>query len=954
MKKGSKIRKVQAVFLAICIFGTLFTAPAYSETTTTDATTVNDYNFAKALQMSLYFYDAEKCGRGITDGRLEWRGDCHLEDEAVPLIPMESKESPGTNMSQAFIDKYREFLDPDNNGTLDQGGGMHDAGDHVKFGLPQGYAASTLEWGFYEFRQAFIDKGLEDHMIEILRWFTDYFLKSTYMDADGNVIAFCYQVGNGDVDHSYWGPPELQQQVRPAFFATSENPAADQCANVSAALSISYLNFKDSDKEYAEKCLTTAKALYEFAKKYRGTGYSGGYYGSAYDDDEMSWAAVWLNIATGNKQYIDDIVSVKDGKYTGYMKKIIVNEQNHWQNIWVHSWDVVWGGVFAKLAPITNTDRDWYIFRWNNEYWASIQHENASDTAYLKPSPAGFKVVNTWGSARYNCAAQLCCLVYRKYTGREDFSEWAKGQMEYIMGNNPLNRCYIVGYAENSAKHPHHRAAHGSKTNSMEVPTEHRHTLWGALVGGPDAEDVHEDITTDYVYNEVAIDYNAGFVGALAGLCTYFGQDQEILKDFPPKEDPVDVYYTEAMLEQENKERTQVTIKLYNESVHPPHREGDMKVRYYFDIDEMLDAGQTVDDVELQIMYDENDSSYGGPIKYSGPFKWDDTGVYYVEFDWSDYEVYGTRNIQFALIGAQDSNYKFHWDPTNDWSRQGITEEFVKSKYIPVYNNGELVFGSEPPKGVATPTATPDPNATPTPQEKPSLKVMYKYGYADDGIEGVGDVKGIIKVLNNGKKPVDLSTVSIRYWYTKDSNSSQDYVFDYIKVDAEKVEGNFVEISKPVDTADSYFDISFKDGAGVIGPGSDSGEIQFRISQQGLPYSLSNDYSFNADAEGYIENSKITVYVNSELVYGIEPDGVTTPTPTPAQYVYGDVNGDGSLNSIDFGVMRKYLLGMIKEFSYENGLKAGDVDGNGMFNSLDFAYMRQYMLGIISKFPVQK
>ena len=37
-------------------------------------------------------------------------------------------------------------------------------------------------------------------------------------------------------------------------------------------------------------------------------------------------------------------------------------------------------------------------------------------------------------------------------------------------------------------------------------------------MGGPDLEDNPIDETTDYVYNEVAIDYNAGFTGALAGF----------------------------------------------------------------------------------------------------------------------------------------------------------------------------------------------------------------------------------------------------------------------------------------------------------------------------------------------------------------------------------------------------------------------------------------------------
>ena len=35
----------------------------------------------------------------------------------------------------------------------------------------------------------------------------------------------------------------------------------------------------------------------------------------------------------------------------------------------------------------------------------------------------------------------------------------------------------------------------------------------------------------------------------------------------------------------------------------------------------------------------------------------DDTGVCYVEFGWSGYKVYGTREIQFAVVAAQDENY---------------------------------------------------------------------------------------------------------------------------------------------------------------------------------------------------------------------------------------------------------------------------------------------------------
>lgn len=41
--------------------------------------------------------------------------------------------------------------------------------------------------------------------------------------------------------------------------------------------------------------------------------------------------------------------------------------------------------------------------------------------------------------------------------------------------------------------------------------------LKGGLVGGPDQGDNYDDRRDDYVKNEVACDYNAGFQSALAG-----------------------------------------------------------------------------------------------------------------------------------------------------------------------------------------------------------------------------------------------------------------------------------------------------------------------------------------------------------------------------------------------------------------------------------------------------
>jgi len=90
----------------------------------------------------------------------------------------------------------------------------------------------------------------------------------------------------------------------------------------------------------------------------------------------------------------------------------------------------------------------------------------------------------------------------------------------------------------------------------------------------------------------------------------------------------------------------------------------------------------------------------------------------------------------------------------------------------------------------------------------------------------------------------------------------------------------------------------------------------------------------------------------------VTPTPTNTPTPTPTKtsssFVYGDVDGNGSVDSLDFAYMRKYLVGSIKEFPGENSMHAADVDGNGSVDSLDFAHMRKYLLGKISKFPAEE
>ena len=90
-------------------------------------------NYAEALAMSLYFFDSNECGTEVDDNPLTWRGNCHTYDEKASL-------SNATNFNSA----YKSLVDPDGDGYVDVSGGYHDAGDHIKFNLTNGFACSSL------------------------------------------------------------------------------------------------------------------------------------------------------------------------------------------------------------------------------------------------------------------------------------------------------------------------------------------------------------------------------------------------------------------------------------------------------------------------------------------------------------------------------------------------------------------------------------------------------------------------------------------------------------------------------------------------------------------------------------------------------------------------------------------------------------------------------------------
>jgi hypothetical protein len=718
------------------------TAPSTAAAAATLPTTA-DHSLPLALQESLYFYDAQKSGpsRTANDQPLSWRSDDDPTDSCVPLQPMSN--NVGTNLSAAFIAANKSVLDPQNTGCLNLSGGFHDAGDTVKFGLPQSYAAAVLGWGMYEFPQAYTATGTMTHAMDELKWFTDYFLRSTFLNASGQVVAFAYQVGSGSVDHSYWGPSELESPTlypRPAWLATTATPAADQTASAAAALAAMAILSKTSNPTYAAQCLKYAQALYAFSVANPGTGFSGGFYNSSGYVDKEAWAAAWLYLATGTWSYVNDIIATNAaGTYTGYVGSIVANTTNSWQNTWVMNWDTRWGGVFSLLDPIVQGNANvpatvqafvHYADSWQVQYWSHVAHANSGDTNFIQTTPAGFSYLTSWGAARYNTAAQLEALVYRKNfpsdANSTPYTNWAMGQMDYIMGDNPAKWSYIVGFGSNvpgvgaqvggtatAASHPHEGDAQGSLTNNQSVPLTDNHILWGALVGGPSSTDQPDDVTTDFVLNEVAVDYNAALVGALAGLYQYYGQSQTMTSFTPPAEAQGNcqeysgtctaAYYATATLNQDSNQSTQVTINVNNYADEPPHPQTQMSLRVYFDIASLYAQGQTISTVSTPVYYDAASQIDGTPTAISAPVRWGDASscVYYVTVNWGNDQIGipPSRAFEFAFTAALGPNYKFYWSSAKAPFMTGLaagTYANAPDPYIPVYINGTLAYGQVP------------------------------------------------------------------------------------------------------------------------------------------------------------------------------------------------------------------------------------------------------------------
>lgn len=107
--------------------------------------------------------------------------------------------------------------------------------------------------------------------------------------------------------------------------------------------------------------------------------------------------------------------------------------------------------------------------------------------------------------------------------------------MDYILGSNPLNMSFMVGYGKKFPQRIHHRGSSlpsvdqhperidckgGSPYYSSNNSNPNLHI--GAVVGGPDINDSYSDSRVDFVHSKPTTYINAPLVGLLAYFKSHF------------------------------------------------------------------------------------------------------------------------------------------------------------------------------------------------------------------------------------------------------------------------------------------------------------------------------------------------------------------------------------------------------------------------------------------------
>ena len=382
-------------------------------------------------------------------------------------------------------------------GSVNVTGGWYDAGDHGKYVVNGGISVWILQ-NMYEtalatgMESAFGDGTMlipensnsYPDLLDEARWEMEWMLKMQI--SDGSYDGMVYHKVTDEKWTGLAVAPADDPQPRvlyPPTTAATLNLAA--CAAQSARL------WSGIDDSFAKDCLDAAKRAYDAAKSHPDM-YApmedtpgGGAYGDDNVDDEFYWAACELYITTGDAKYLDD------AKSSSYYLKVLTDlsggeSVNTFGSFdWGHTATLGTLSLVSSQNQLSAKDLDAAVDALDKA--ASVFTDMESRQGYGLPyaastlsstdSSSGY----LWGSNSFVMDnAMVLAYAYLK-TGKEEYLNGAISAMDYILGRNANDYCYVTGYGSHSAMYPHHRFWANLIDDSFPMAPA------GVLVGGPNS-----------------------------------------------------------------------------------------------------------------------------------------------------------------------------------------------------------------------------------------------------------------------------------------------------------------------------------------------------------------------------------------------------------------------------------------------------------------------------------
>jgi endoglucanase len=429
--------------------------------------------FVGAFQTAMLGLYGQRCG---TDVHLAHDGDdfshaaCHGDDAYLDYLT-------GSSARRASV------------------GGWHDAGDYGKYVGNGAFSAAVVLKAAEHFKGAVLRVALAipEHggalpdVLAETKWELDWL--RTVAQQDGSVP---HKVTALNFESLHTNPDEDNQKRYYAPIGTAAT------ADLAAVMALAARIYEPYDSSFADECLGAAKLSYSYLTLHTadeapdlGAFKTGGYETS--DDDDRMWAAAELWETTGDAATLTDFEARAQGNPAELL------------------WD--WGDV-RNLALFTyalseRSGRDDAIVQAVQAGIVSVADEgvaNSSAHGYGR----GVGPAYYWGINGAVVRTTMALQVANRLHPTPAYLDAAVQQIDHVLGRNSYGRSQVTGLGYHPPLHPHHRP---SIADRVAEP-------WpGLLVGGPwpDATSWTDD-QNDYEHNEVAVNWNAALVYALAGF----------------------------------------------------------------------------------------------------------------------------------------------------------------------------------------------------------------------------------------------------------------------------------------------------------------------------------------------------------------------------------------------------------------------------------------------------